>query len=231
MPNRSDCCFTRLSQSEIEQILAAYQTQSQTNVCKQFNITKYALLRIIKNAGVVRSRYGSERNNLVSKGIKKTLLENPTIVIERVQKYHLGVKRSKTSRKKMQEAAWLRMQNNPTNFISKIETLFGSNLAKKFDVKMVPQFRVENKPFDFLCENKLLIEFDGPHHYDDTYFLWKGEPNKFKKQQQRDCLRQEIAHRNGYKLLVIQQKQVDRCGRLCDDSMHLIMKELGYQCA
>lgn len=229
MPNRHNCCFTHLSDEEIQKICSVYLEKSQAAVCEQFGITRYALLRIIKNAGVQRDRYGAQRNAMVSKGIKKTLRANPEIVSNRTQKHHVGAKRSLTSCEKMQKSAWARMQQQKNRFVSKIETKFGHHLSQKLGVVMQPQFRVDGKPFDFLCENQLLIEFDGPHHYNPDYFLWKKQLGGFEKQQERDRLRYEIAHRNGYRLLVIQQKQVNRRGELSDDTMHLIMKELGHE--
>jgi len=230
MPNKHNCCFTHLSKDEIQQICSAYLEKSQAAVCQQFGITRYALLRILENTGVKRDCYGAQRNAMVSQSIKRTLGANPEIVSERTQKHHVGAKRSLVSCEKMQKSAWARMQRQKNRFVSKIETNFGHHLSKKLGITMQPQFRIEGKPFDFLCENQLLIEFDGPHHYNPDYFLWRNQPDRFIKQQQRDRLRHEIAHRNGYRLLVIQQTQVDRHGKLSDDTMHLIMKEIGHEC-
>jgi len=227
MPSKYNCCFTELSSEEIQSICESYKDMSQAAVCIKHNITICALKRILKNNNICRSRYGKERNELLSRSIKKTLELNRVIVENRI-KLHLGAKRSLASRQKMREAAWKRISKQPKNFVSKMETKFGDFISKKLNLSIVPQFRVEGKPFDFLVDNQMLVEFDGPHHYVENYFLWKDRPNGFQKQQERDILREDIAFRNGYKLFVVRQSDVNKDAKLFNDLMHCIMGQLGH---
>jgi very-short-patch-repair endonuclease len=227
MSNKHNCCFTELSGEDKKYICESYKSMSQAAVCVKYNITKYALIKVVKDYGVYRTRYGNERNKLLSQSLKNTLQHNRHIVENRI-KIHLGSKRSLASKQKMRLAAWNRISKQPKNFVSKIETKFGYFISKKLNLSVVPQFRVEGKPFDFLVDNKMLVEFDGPHHYVENYFLWKDKPNGFQKQQERDVLRKDIAFRNGYKLFIVRQSDVNRDAKLFNDLMHCIMGQLGH---
>lgn len=229
MPNKHQSCFLSLSDETIQEVLVAYKTKSKQFVCNQFHITIYALNRIVADAGISRERYGAERNAMVSNGIKAWTYRNPEKIAAR-SRAHLGSTRSDESRKKMQKSAWMRMLKQKNQYVSKIETAFGDHLEKKFGVKIIRQFRVDGKPFDFLLENNLLVEFDGPHHYTPNYFLWNDRPDGYEKQQKRDLQRKAIASQNDYDLLVVRQDQVDKQGRPRGDLMHLLMSRMGYDC-
>lgn len=113
--------------------------------------------------------------------------------------------------------------------MSKLETKVGEFIARKLGVTVTSQFRVGGKPFDFCIDGKLLLEFDGPHHYKSDYFLWKDNSVGFEKQQQRDVNRHALAKQNDFPLLVVRQTEVDRHGRLSGDTLHFIAASLGYE--
>jgi very-short-patch-repair endonuclease len=230
MPSKHNCCFTALNQGAISAVLVAYRTKSQAAVCAEFGITRYALLRMLKIHGGKREKYGEERNALISEKHKQAHAIDPSIAARRAE-LHRGFKRSAASRAKMQAAAWRRMELQKPRFVSGMEKQFGEFLNDKLGVSCVPQFRVGGKPFDFLLDGRVLLEFDGPHHYKPDYYLWKNRVGGYEKQQERDNLRHAIAEQNGYKLLVVRQDEVDKHGRMRGDGMHRLMHGLGYVCA
>lgn len=229
MPNKHRSCFLSLSKETIQEVLDAYKTTSKDSICKQFNITIYALNRIVSDAGATRERYGPERNSLVSVGVKAWCDRNPE-KIEARSKAHLGSTRSDEAKRKMQRAAWARMLKQKNRYVSKIEQAFGDHLERKLGLKITRQFRVNGKPFDFLVESNLLMEFDGPHHYTPNYFLWSGDVDGYEKQQKRDRQREVIAAQGGYDFMVVRQDQVDSQGRPRGDLMHSLMARMGYDC-
>lgn len=230
MPSKHNCCFTALDQGTISAVLAAYRTKSQAAVCAEFGITRYALLRMLNLHGGKREKYGEECNALISEKHKQAHANDPSIAEKRAE-FHRGSKRSPASKAKMQASAWRRMESQKPRFVSGMEKQFGQFLTDKLGVSCVPQFRVGGKPFDFLLDDRVLLEFDGPHHYKPDYYLWKNNVGGYEKQQERDNLRHTIAEQNGYKLLVVRQDEVDKRGRMRGDGMHRLMQGLGYACA
>jgi very-short-patch-repair endonuclease len=230
MSSKHNCCFTALEQSTIGAVLVAYKTRSQAAVCAEFGITRYALLRILKIHGGKREKYGEECNKLISEKHKQAHADDPSIAANRAE-FHRGTKRSDAAKAKMQASAWRRMESQKPRFVSGMEKQFGHFLVAKLGVSCVPQFRVGGKPFDFLVDGRVLLEFDGPHHYKPDYYLWKYRVGGYERQQERDKLRHELAEQNGYKLLVVRQDEVDKQGRMRGDGMHRLMQELGYACA
>lgn len=222
-------CLADISADMAQNILVFYsEPNSQKQTAKHFGLTMHTLIRLLKKRGVSRGKYSTDRNKLVSRGIKKMLKENPEIVAARV-KAHTGSKRSLESRKRMQEAAWKRMANQPDRFISKTELQFGSFLKNKLGLKITHQYRSGLKPFDFLVEDKVLVEFDGPHHYDPDYYMCKSGKVDFDKQQLRDAKRLEIAEQLGMPLVIVEQRELDKRMRLKGDAMHNFMGGLGYE--
>ena len=230
MPSEHNCCFTTLDQGTISAVLAAYKTKSQAAVCAEFGVTRYALLRMLKLHGGKREKYGEERNALISEKHKQAHANDPSVAARRAE-FHRGSKRSAESKAKMQTSAWRRMESQKPRFVSGMEKQFGQFLTDKLGVLCVPQFRVGGKPFDFLLDGRVLLEFDGPHHYKPDYYLWKYRVGGYEKQQERDKLRHDLAEQNGYKLIVVRQDAVDKQGRMRGDGMHRLMQELGYACA
>lgn len=188
----------------------------------------HAITKLLEKEKIARGKYSLERNKLVSDGIKKAYEQNPNIILNRIEK-HRGSKRSKDSCKKMQEAAWKRMAAQSSRYVSNAEILFGDFLEKKLGLNLVRQVRFGLKPFDFFVENRVLVEFDGPYHYDKNYYLYRSGEIKFKKQEERDEKRNQIAKKMGLKLVVVQQKDVDNKMRLKGDAMHKFMSDLGYE--
>lgn len=230
MPSKHNCCFTALDQDTINAVLAAYRFKSQAGVCSEFGITRYALLRMLKIHGGKREKYGKERNALISKKHKQAHAIDPSIAAHRAE-FHRGSKRSAESRAKMQASAWRRMESQKPCFVSGMEKQFGQFLIDKLGVPCVSQFRVGGKPFDFLLDGRVLLEFDGPHHYKPDYYLWKNHSGGYEKQKERDRLRHDIATKNGYKLLIVRQDEVNKRGHMRGDGMHQLMHELGFECA
>lgn len=229
MANKHSCDYIRLSDQNKAEIIAYYLTpKSKRKVTEKFGITVYSLNRILKEMSISREKYGDVRNRMVSQGIKECLQNHPEIVEARI-KLHTGSKRSAESKQKMREAAWNGLSKRKIKYISKIETNFGSFIARKFGLKLLAQYRVGNKPFDFLIEDhKILVEFDGPHHYNPDYYLWKDIPDGYQKQQFRDNLRHQIANDNGYKLIVVRQTDVNKNGELTGDMLMWFISQVGY---
>lgn len=229
MANRYSSAYCGLSEEMKDDIVAFYlQPNSQSRTAEQFNIPLHSLKKLIAERNVTREKYGEVRNKMLASSIRQTLLSNP-IIIERRIATHTGAKRSDESKLRMQKAAWERMSRFPTRYVSKIETKFGEFLSRKLGVTVVPQHRIQGKPFDFLVDNKLLIEFDGPHHYDPDYFLWKNREGGFEKQQVRDANRFEIAQKAGIPIIVVTNKEVNKHGEMHSDLLHLIMYRLEYE--
>ena len=229
MSNNPRNCLEGISDDMAQSIFAFYsEPNSQKQTAKHFGLTIHTLIRLFRAKGMFRGKYSPDRNKLVSRGIKKTLKKNPEIVAARV-KAHTGSKRSLESRKRMQEAAWKRMANQPDRFISKAELQFGSFLKNKLGLKVTHQYRSGLKPFDFLVEDKVLVEFDGPHHYDPDYYMCKSGKVDFDKQQLRDAKRVEIAKQLGMPLVIVEQRELDKRMRLKGDAMHKFMGGLGYE--
>ncbi len=222
-------CLEGISDDLAQSIVAFYfEPNSKAATAKQFGLTMHTMTRFLKETGIARGKYSPERNKLVSQGIKKMLHENPEIVETRI-KLHTGSKRSAKSRKQMQESAWKRMANQTDRFISKTELQFGSFLKNKLGLKITHQYRSGLKPFDFLVGDKVLVEFDGPHHYDPNYYMCKSGKVDFKKQQLRDAKRVEIAEKLGMPLVIVEQRELDKRMRLKGDAMHKFMGGLGYE--
>jgi very-short-patch-repair endonuclease len=230
MPSKHNCCFTALDEGTISAVLAAYKTKSQAEVCAEFGITRYALLRMLKIHGGKREKYGKECNALISEKHKQAHVNDPSIAAHRAE-FHRGSKRSVVSRAKMQASAWKRMESQKPRFVSGMEKQFGLFLTDKLGISCVPQFRVGGKPFDFLLDGRVLLEFDGPHHYKPDYYLWKHRAGGYEKQQERDKLRHNIATQHGYELLVVRQDEVNKRGHMRGDGMHQLMHKLGFECA
>jgi very-short-patch-repair endonuclease len=222
-------CLEGISDDLAQSIVAFYfEPNSKAATAKQFKLTMHTMTRFLKETGIARGKYSPERNKLVSQGIKKMLHENPEIVEARV-KLHTGSKRSLESRKKMQESAWKRMEKQSDSFISKAEKKFGEFLKNKLGLTVTNQYRSGLKPFDFLVEEKVLVEFDGPHHYDPDYYMCKSGKVDFQKQQERDKKREEIAKQLNMPLIVVEQRTLDKRMRLKGDAMHKFMRDLGYE--
>lgn len=231
MSNKHKNSLTGITEERIEEILSYYALpKSQNETVKYFGITLHSLKKLIKDRGVARDRYSSERNQMLSQSIKATLNRKPELVEARRQ-IHLGSKRSVETKQRMRISAWKRMQAPDSRFVSKAEMAFGEFLKNKLGLAVVPQYRVGLKPFDFLVDGNFLVEFDGPHHYDPNYHLCKIGRVNFEEQQIRDQHRAEIATKMGRKLIVVQQKDVDKKMRLKGDSMHAFMSSLGYESA
>lgn len=231
LSNKHNNSLTGITEERIEQILSYYALpKSQNETAKHFGITLHSLKKLIKDRGVARDRYSPERNLMLSQSIKATLNKKPEIVEARRQ-IHLGSKRSIEAKQRMRISAWKRMQAQDSRFVSKAETAFGEFLKNKLGLAVVPQYRVGLKPFDFLVDGKFLVEFDGPHHYDPNYHLCKIGRVNFAEQQLRDQRRAEIATKMGMKLIVVQQKDVDKKMRLTGDAMHKFLGDLGYEVA
>ena len=229
MSNKYSSAYSKMSDNLKDDIVAFYlRPSSQESTTQHFNIPLHSLKKLITERNIIRAKYGDVRNEMVSSSIKKTLISNPDIGNKRVA-LHMGAKRSDACKERMQKAAWERMSKFPTKYVSKIETKFGKFLSNKLGLDVVAQYRVQGKPFDFLVDNKLLIEFDGPHHYNPDYFLWKNKQDGFKKQQTRDIKRFEIAEKAGIPLIVITNKEVNKHGELHSNLLHLIMYHLGYE--
>jgi very-short-patch-repair endonuclease len=229
LPNKNNNCLTGLSAATKEEIIKYYlKPSSQKATALEFKITLHGLQKLLKFRGVLRNKYSEERNKLVSTGIKKTLKQNPELVANKI-KLHTGTKRSLESRKRMQEAAWKRMEKQKDTFVSKAEKQFGDFLENKLGLTVQRQYRKGLKPFDFLIDGKVLVEFDGPHHYDPTYYLCVFGKVDFEKQQERDAKRFEIAEKLGLPLVVVRQKDVDSKMQLKGDAMHKFMGDLGYE--
>lgn len=230
MANKYSSEYTNLSEQLKSEIIDFYLSpNSKSNVISKFSITIYSLNRILKENNVTRERYGDIRNQMVSNGVKECLLQNPEIIKTRTN-FHKGRKRSEESKQRMREAAWNSLSTRKTNYVSKIEIAFGKYIEMKLGFKLVSQYRVGGKPFDFRIEDhNVLIEFDGPHHYNPDYYLWKDNPNGYVKQQVRDNLRHDIAEKHGFKLIVIKQPEVDRYGQPIGDLLVKLMNDIGYQ--
>lgn len=224
-------CLEGISDNIAKSIVVFYsEPNSQKKTAKHFGLTMHTLIRFLKERNIARGKYSSERNQLVSRGIKKTLQENPKIVEARV-KLHTGSKRSAESRKRMQESAWKRMANQTNRFVSKAELQFGEFLRNKFGLHVQHQYRSGLKPFDFLVDGRVLVEFDGPHHYDPNYYMCQSGQVDFDQQQKRDAKREQIAKQLGMKLVVVKQKELDKKMRLKGDALHKFMGDLGYEAA
>jgi hypothetical protein len=222
-------CLDGISDKTMQDVILFYlKPNSKKNTAMQFGMTLHTVICIFKKMNV--SRDARERGKLISASLKKTLKENPEIVEARV-KYHTGSKRTTESRKKMQIAAWKRMERQVNCFVSKAETEFGNFLKTKLGLDVVPQYRAGLKPFDFLVDNRALVEFDGPHHYDPEYYMCKSGKVDYNKQQERDEKRKEIAASLNLPLIIVKQKDTDKKNRLCGDLMHEFMYKLGYECA
>lgn len=223
-------CLNKLSEQLKNEIVYFYmEPHSQKETSKHFGLPLHTIVTLLKHKKTLRGKYSAERNKLVSYKIKETLKNNPSIIADRV-KLHTGAKRTIESRKKMQESAWKRMETQSNKYVSKAETKFGEYLKNKLGLKVVPQYRINLKPFDFLVEDKFLIEFDGPHHYLPDFYLYKNKKEDYKKQQERDSNRFDIAKKAGMKLIVVQQKDLTKNMELKGDFAYLLMKELGYSC-
>jgi very-short-patch-repair endonuclease len=129
----------------------------------------------------------------------------------------------------MQKSAWKRMEKQSDSFISKAEKQFGEFIKTKLGLTVTNQYRSGLKPFDFLVEEKVLVEFDGPHHYDPDYYMCKSGKVDFQKQQERDKKREEIAKQLNMSLIVVEQRTLDKRMRLKGDAMHKFMGDLGYE--
>jgi very-short-patch-repair endonuclease len=231
LSNKYKNSLTGISEERIAEILSYYALpKSQKETASHFCIKLHSLKRLLKTRGVARERYSVERNQILSQSIKATLKNKPEI-IEARKSLHLGSKRSNESKQRMREAAWKRMHKEETRFVSKSEIAFGKFLKNKFGLSVISQYRAGLKPFDFLVDDKVLVEFDGPHHYDPNFHLCKTGKINFEKQQIRDQHRKFIAHQLGMKLVIIQQKEVDKKMQLKGDAMHEFMANLGYECA
>lgn len=228
MSNKYSSAYSELSEDVKDTIVDFYLApNSQARVASKFNIPLHSILKILRERNVMREKYGDTRNKMVSSSVKITLASNPEIVQQRTAR-HTGAKRSLESKVRMQEAAWERLSKYPSRYVSKIETKFGEFLARKLGVTVVAQHRVHGKPFDFLIDGKLLVEFDGPHHYNPDYFLWKNNKDGFSKQQARDVKRFQIAAQANLPLMVITNKEVNKNGELNSDLLHAIMHHVGY---
>lgn len=222
-------CLDGISDDMAQRVVAFYsEPNSQKQTAKQFGLTMHTLIRLLKELGISRGKYSPDRNKLVSRGIKKTLQEKPEIVAASVKR-HTGSKRSLESRKKMQKSAWKRMEKQSDSFISKAEKQFGEFIKTKLGLTVINQYRSGLKPFDFLVEEKVLVEFDGPHHYDPDYYMCKSGKVDFQKQQERDKKREEIAKHLNMPLIVVEQRTLDKRMRLKGDAMHKFMGDLGYE--
>lgn len=63
-------------------------------------------------------------------------------------------------------------------------------------------------PFDaFFPDHNLLVEVQGPHHYEPTRWTYRlsedDATKRFTSQQKRDCIKREFASKNGYKLVEV----------------------------
>jgi len=229
LPNKYKNCLTDLSLGTKAQIIQFYlQPNSQKATVEKFGLTLHGLKKLLLSKNVCRDKYSPERNKMISEGIKKTLNNNPDILQTRINR-HLGSKRSLESKKKMQEAAWKRMASQPNNFVSKAEKQFGNFLESKLGLSITRQHRIGLKPFDFLVDGRVLVEFDGPHHYDENYYMCKSGQVDIKLQRQRDNQRKLIAEKIGMKLVVVQQRDVNKKMELKGDLLHKFMSELGYE--
>lgn len=229
MLNSKNSCLENLTASDFDEIVQYYlKPNSQNATAKEFKITLHSLKKILVWYNVRRGKYSSDRNKLVSTKLKETLRQRPEIVQARTT-LHMGSKRSLESRKKMQESAWKRMEKQTDKYVSKAENTFASFLKNKLGLKVVQQYRAGLKPFDFLIDDSILVEFDGPHHYDPEYYMCKSGKVNFSKQQERDIKRKEIANSLGMKLVVVQQRDVDTKMQLKGDAMHKFMSDLGYE--
>lgn len=228
MSNKYSSAYSNLSEEVKDKIVGFYLApNSQARVASEFDIPLHSTIKVLRERNVIREKYGDTRNKMVSLSNKSTLASRPEIVQQRIAQ-HTGSKRSLESRVRMQEAAWERLSKYPSRYVSKIETKFGEFLARKLGVTVVAQYRVQGKPFDFLIDNKLLLEFDGPHHYNPDYFLWKNNKDGFIKQQVRDVKRFQIAKQANMPLMVITNKEVNKHGELNSDLLHAIMHHVGY---
>jgi len=231
LSNKYKNSLTGSSEERIAEILSYYALpKSQKETASHFCIKLHSLKKLLKARGVARERYSVERNQILSQSIKVKLKSNPEI-IEARRNIHLGSKRSPESKQRMRESAWKRMDREDSRFVSKAEIAFGEFLKNKLGLSVIPQYRVGLKPFDFLVDGKVIVEFDGPHHYDPNYHLCKTGKVDFCKQQARDRHREVIASQLGMKLVVVQQKDVDKNMKLRGDAMHKFMSELGYEAA
>jgi very-short-patch-repair endonuclease len=231
LSNKYKNSLTGISEERIAEILSYYALpKSQKETTSHFCITLHSLKKLLKIKNIARGKYSVERNHVLSQSIKAKLKSNPEI-IEARRNIHLGSKRSTESKQRMRESAWKRMDREDSRFVSKAEIAFGEFLKNKLGLSVIPQYRVGLKPFDFLVDGKVLVEFDGPHHYDPNYHLCKVGKIDFAKQQTRDQHREVIASQLGMKLVVVQQKDVDKNMKLRGDAMHKFMSELGYEAA
>lgn len=229
LPNKYRSSLHKFDDRQKAEVIKYYlEPNSLASTSKKFQITLHSLTKLLKSKSVLRDRNSPDRGMMISLNLKRTLIEKPEIVEQRI-KMHTGSKRSDEARKKMREAAWKRMSTEKDRFISKAENLFAEFLRKKLGLEVQQQYREGLKPFDFLVDNRVLVEFDGPHHYDPNYYLCRIGKVDFLKQQERDTKRQEIANDLGLKLIIVQQKQVTKKMELKGDQMHKFMSDLGYE--
>lgn len=229
LPNKYNNCILTLSDKDKDAIIEYYlKPNSQQATAIRFNISLHSLKNLISSRNVVREKYSKERNELVSRGIKETLNRNPSIVQARTIA-NTGAKRSDESKKRMQEAAWKRMERQKDRFVSAAENKFAEFLRNKLGLTVQQQYRAGLKPFDYLVDNKVLVEFDGPHHYDPNYYMCKCGKVNFEKQQERDNKRKDIAASLNMPLVVVQQKELNKKMELKGDAMHKFMFNLGYE--
>lgn len=78
---------------------------------------------------------------------------------------------------------------------SNAEIEFGNILKYYFGKDVKTQIKVENKIYDFMINNILLVEFDGEY--------W----HSLLKNIENDKLKDEIAIRNGYKIFRVKEKK------------------------
>jgi very-short-patch-repair endonuclease len=104
----------------------------------------------------------------------------------------------------------LELSKNKTSFfysVSKSEAAFGDLIYKKFGVILEPQFWINNKCFDYKIPYKnIIIECDGSY--------WHDLPLSIKN----DKLKDEIADRNGFKLIRYKINTVADAKRIIEEN-------------
>lgn len=103
-------------------------------------------------------------------------------------------------------------KNRLYNIYSKIKSMLGEKVFHtevRFDWLISPQSNHVMSVDAYFPDNNLLVEYNGPVHYDENYWTYKINHDTLDKQIERDQVKKNLCLRKGYNYFVIDERKLN----------------------
>ena len=156
--------------------------------------------------GKDRGEEFKKKMSAIAKARPKELVDEK---VEQMLAARRGSKATPEQRENYSQGRLKYIEENPdklpsTLFNTKPELEF-EEIIKSLNIKYTRNARIRNRLYDFLLNDNVLIEIDGPYHYNFKMYGNRSMPDEermalFEKAKNRDYYKDQIAKDHGYQL-------------------------------